>query len=325
MRCTLAIMAAVSVAADVAATATGVLPAPAPYVQLGGSPLILMPSINLGTCCGSDPTVGLTPWLKAGGRGIDSAYDYQDQLNISAVLAAADPLVARSEIFILSKVSPDGMGSTPGHPFTPSAGRGSDAACEAGAAGALAQVYEDLRELNTTYLDVVLLHWPCGVRTGTDMRPEKLAQNSALWAGLVEAQLRGLTRAIGVSSYNSSHLAALKGPKPALNQCHMSPKEHDNATIAYCLREGIAYEAFGVMRGCPFSDKALGAIATKHSVSVAQVCVRWVLQRGCIAALGTGDDTTKVDEYTKENLGVWGFNLTDSEMAIINTIQHRDA
>ena len=40
--------------------------------------------------------------------------------------------------------------------------RGSDALCKLGAAGALGQLKEDLKELHTTYVDIVLLHWPCG-------------------------------------------------------------------------------------------------------------------------------------------------------------------
>lgn len=47
---------------------------------------VTMPSINLGTCCGSDPSVGLAPWLKAGGTGIDTAFDYKDQLDINAII-----------------------------------------------------------------------------------------------------------------------------------------------------------------------------------------------------------------------------------------------
>ena len=52
-----------------------------------------------------------------------------------------------------------------------------------------------------------------------------------------------------------------------------------------------------------------------------QVCVRWVLQRGAIAALGTGDDPAKVEQYTQENLQVWHFNLTSAEMATLNGLQ----
>ena len=148
-------------------------------------------------------------------------------------------------------------------------------------------------------------------------------QNSELWAGLVAAKAMGLTRAIGVSSYNQTHLEALKGEKPVLNQCSMSLKKHDDPTIDYCLKHNITYEAFGVMRGCPFTDPHVAGIAKAHKVSAAQVCVRWTLQRGAIAALGTGDDSSKVREYTEENLGVWTFKLSSAEMAILDGLQDK--
>jgi hypothetical protein len=52
--------------------------------------------------------------------------------------------------------------------------------------------------------------------SGRAVTPEKLAQNSELWDGLVAAKTMGLTRAIGVSSYNATHLAALKGPEASV-------------------------------------------------------------------------------------------------------------
>ena len=146
------------------------VPKPTPFVQLG-SPLVMMPSINLGTCCGSDPSVGLPVWLQMGGSGIDTAYDYHDQMNISAVLETLPPHKtegkSRGDLFVLTKVSPDGYSTMAGK----AAIRGSDALCKLGAAGAIGQLKEDLKELNTTYADIVLLHWPCGSHTGTDRPP----------------------------------------------------------------------------------------------------------------------------------------------------------
>eukprot|EP01047_Picozoa_sp_COSAG01_P059728 COSAG01_NODE_7212_length_3303_cov_3.954432_4_plen_199_part_00 len=77
---------------------------PTRFVQLGGSPLIQMPSLNLGTCCGSRPAIGVPAWIHAGGRGIDTAYDYQDEVNISTALRQVRPDIPRGELFILSKV-----------------------------------------------------------------------------------------------------------------------------------------------------------------------------------------------------------------------------
>ena len=76
---------------------------PSPYVTL--SPTVVMPSLNLGTCCGSSPDVGLAPWLAAGGVGIDTAYGYRDQDNISRGLATLK--VSRPDVFILSKIDPN--------------------------------------------------------------------------------------------------------------------------------------------------------------------------------------------------------------------------
>ena len=67
-----------------------------------------MPTINLGTCCGSEPKVGITPWLAAGGVGIDTAYDYHDQQDIASIIhsPSAPP---RSSLFITTKI-PAGFG-----------------------------------------------------------------------------------------------------------------------------------------------------------------------------------------------------------------------
>eukprot|EP01047_Picozoa_sp_COSAG01_P059726 COSAG01_NODE_7212_length_3303_cov_3.954432_2_plen_86_part_00 len=72
------------------------------------------------------------------------------------------------------------------------------------------------------------------------------------------------------------------------------------------------------MRGCPLADARLLAIAADHAVSAAQVCVRWALQRGAIAALGTGSNASTVGGFTRENLGVWDFQLTRADMSTIN-------
>ena len=114
------------------------------------APGVWMPKVNLGTCCGSQPKVGLAPWLAAGGRGIDTAYDYGKlvpggrETDIKAVLAASS--VPRKELFITTKI-PAGYGIVPG-------------SCSGGAGEALRQVKENLKELGMSQVDLVLLHHP---------------------------------------------------------------------------------------------------------------------------------------------------------------------
>eukprot|EP01065_Artemidia_motanka_P050881 TRINITY_DN8800_c0_g1_i1.p1 TRINITY_DN8800_c0_g1~~TRINITY_DN8800_c0_g1_i1.p1 ORF type:complete len:276 (+),score=94.95 TRINITY_DN8800_c0_g1_i1:60-887(+) len=261
-------------------------------VVAGGSktveiaPGVFMPKVNLGTCCGSDPKVGVAPWLADGGVGIDTAFNYQDQPAIAAALATAG--AKREDVFILSKV-----------PATSN--------CAGGAAQSFQHVQDDLKQLNTDYVDVVLLHHPC---------PSD-ADNQALWQGLVQALEKNMTRAIGVSNYNQAQIEGLlkvSSVKPAVNQCEMSVKTHDDATIAYCQKMGITYEAFDTMRGCDFSSPLINSIAKKHNATAAQVCLRYVIDRDCVLAVGTGANSSTVVPYTKENLGVYDFQLTQDEI-----------
>lgn len=90
-------------------------------------------------------------------------------------------------------------------------------------------------------------------------------------------------------------------------------------TIAYCKKNGIVYEAYGALKGCPWSDARLAAIASSHKKSIAQVCLRWVIQSGAIIAAGTGSNTSTVGDYAKENLDVYGFELSDSDMLYLTS------
>ena len=180
------------------------------------APGVEMPVLNLGTCCGSKPSVGLPSWLAAGGVGIDTANDYGDQNVIGGIL---NPFLAaqgrsRSDYFITTKVP---------------AGFGGAAACKADPSVSLNTLKQNLAQLNTSYVDLVLLHKPC----------KTAAQNNALWKGLMMAKAENLTRAIGVSNYKVPDLEALEGDTPAVNQCLMSVSLHDDKTIEYCQGKGI--------------------------------------------------------------------------------------
>jgi len=262
------------------------------------APGVNMPKINLGTCCGSQPSVGLKPWLDAGGVGIDTAYDYKDQVDIQKVLAGYP--VKREDLFILSKI-PAGLGI---------------GGCTGGATTALNRINDDLQQLNTTYIDLVLLHAPC-------LFGGKKA-DQALWSGMEQALKQGLVKAIGVSNYKQSDIEGLMETAtvtPALNQCSMSVNTHDDATINYCKSKGITYEAYDVIKGCPMDNAAVTSAATAHNVSAAQVCLRYILDSGCVAAAGTGADASTVGPYAKENVAVYDFKLTAEEMKALDAVQ----
>ena len=57
-------------------------------------------------------------------------------------------------------------------------------------------------------------------------------------------------------------------------------------------------------------------------MSAAQVCLRWVLEKDCMIAAGTGSDPSKVDAYSKENYDIYGFQLTADEIAELDKISN---
>jgi diketogulonate reductase-like aldo/keto reductase len=211
-----------------AATAAAAAAPFMPTVEI--APGIEMPALSLGTCCGSSPSVGLAPWLTAGGLGVDTAYDYSDQTVIARILASTG--TKRESLFITSKIP---------------AGFGGPKDCSGGAEQAMATVKTNLEQLNTTYIDLVLLHKPC----------HSAAENNALWKGLEQAKSSGLVRAIGVSNYKAKDLMALQGTVPAVNQCLMSVSLHDDATISYCQAHNITYEAYEARRPFPSWNRCI--------------------------------------------------------------------
>ena len=107
---------------------------------------------------------------------------------------------------------------------------------------------ENLREIGLDYFDLLLLHAPCGKRQPSLTPAERVAANAALWQGLVQARDLKLTRAIGVSNYVVDDLEKLPSPLPAVNQCNMGVKQHDDTTIAYCQENGILLTGDNLLR-----------------------------------------------------------------------------
>lgn len=72
------------------------------------------------------------------------------------------------------------------------------------------------------------------------------------------------------------------------------------------------------MRACPFSNPEVKSIATRHGVGVSQICLRWVLQKGAVFAVGLGSNVTEMPEYSRENLQLYDFDLTAAEMTALD-------
>eukprot|EP00316_Scyphosphaera_apsteinii_P005905 CAMPEP_0119307728 /NCGR_PEP_ID=MMETSP1333-20130426/8133_1 /TAXON_ID=418940 /ORGANISM="Scyphosphaera apsteinii, Strain RCC1455" /LENGTH=278 /DNA_ID=CAMNT_0007311325 /DNA_START=160 /DNA_END=999 /DNA_ORIENTATION=+ len=263
-----------------------------------------MTRVNLGTCCGSEVEKAFPAWWAAGGRGVDTALDYGKEVpggkesELSAAIAKVG--APRDRLFITTKIRA-GLDILHGLKFC--IGLDADYAVTA--------VKANLAQLNVSQVDLVLLHAPCY----SDQ------VNAKLWQGLEQALSQNLTRAIGVSNYPKKQLAALLAvakTKPAINQCQMSVAQQEEEMLQFCAEQGIVFEAYAAMRGCPFDNIQVQSIAAAHSVGVAQVCLRWVLQKGAIMAIGLGSNATRMPSYAKANLDLYGFELSANEMATLD-------
>jgi len=165
-----------------------------------------------------------------------------------------------------------------------------------------------LRKLQLDYLDLYLIHQPLG-----DYYSE--------WRAMQEINKEGLARAIGVSNFHPDRLVDLIDHNeivPAVNQIETHPF-HQRATDQELMRErGVQIESWGPFaegKNNLFTDPLLSAIAEAHSKSVAQVVLRWLIQRDVVVI----PKSVRPDRMA-QNLDVFDFELTDEQMSRIATL-----
>jgi 2,5-diketo-D-gluconate reductase A len=265
------------------------------------APGVLMPAVSMGHSDSSSSTSQQVAalWLKLGGRGLDTANSYSNQDQIGAAMRASG--LPRSEIFVTTKIF-----------------------CAGNTSGAVAAIDSDLKQLGLESVDLVLIHRP-NTYPGHPEQCQDAEQRAATWKGLELALKAGKTRAIGVSNFNASELAALLETAevtPAVNQCQMSVAAHDDATRAFSQAHGIAYQSYSPFgrdgQFAPrlnFSDPRIVEIARTHGRSAYQVCLRWIVQLQCLVAFSA---TTLAHDLADKD--VFDFELADDEMRVLSSI-----
>ena len=214
--------------------------------------------------------------------------------------------VARKELFITTKV--------------PCCPQGEVSHCANHTTTVAQDVMADLEQLGLPYVDLMLLHWTC----------DTFAQTVDAYKALQPIVAAGKARAIGISNFNATMIDALLAApgvtvKPAINQCGFSIGGHstpalgrDLATLKKCEATGITYSAYSPLGGLSHIDVMKDAdvvrIAAAHKVSAAQVALRWVVQQGVVAVTAS-----EKKEYDVEDLDVFGFELSEAEMALLSS------
>ena len=172
---------------------------------------------------------------------------------------------------------------------------------------------ESLGLLGIDAIDLYLIHWPAPT----------LGRYVDAWKTMVELQRRGLVRAIGVSNFLPEHLERIieeTGVVPAVNQIESHPRFWQPELEAYCAEHGIAIEAYSPLgHGRDIESEPVCAAAERLGVTPAQVVLRWHAQKGHIVL----PKSTKPARM-KQNMDIYGFELTDAEAAAIDALNNPD-
>lgn len=227
--------------------------------------------------------------LGVGYRLIDTAQSYFNEEEVGNAIVRSG--VPREEIFLTTKIWIEHYGYEE----------------------AKASVRESMRKLQTDYLDLCLLHQP-------------FADAYGAYRALEELYDEGKIRAIGVSNFYADRMvdfALFNRIKPMVNQVEIHP--HNQQTVAKKWHEkyGVQMEAwapFGEGRGDMFRLPKLQAIAEKHGKTVAQVILRWHIQRGVVVI----PKSTHL-ERMEENFRVFDFELSAEDMAEIAALDKKQS
>lgn len=255
-----------------------------------------LPGIGFGTypLQGKEGYEAIRSALDNGYRLIDTAFNYENEGMVGRAIRdfLRESGVDRSEITVQSKL--------PGrHHAT---------------ARAVASGYESLQRLGLDHIDVYLIHWPNPI-TGTYVEA---------WRGLVKLRDEGVARSIGVSNFTENHLndiIADSGVTPVVNQIELHPMFIQEAMRAVHDRLGIVTESWSPLgkTSAPFREGAVADAADAHSVTPAQVVLRWQVQLGNVPLPKSSNPGRQAS-----NLDVFGFTLTDQQMAGISALHQAD-
>jgi 2,5-diketo-D-gluconate reductase A len=230
--------------------------------------------------------------LAAGYRHIDTAEMYGNERGVADGIRDAG--VDRSDVFITSKLNN-------GFHEPDEARRAFD---------------RTLEELRSDYVDLFLIHWPLPTLYGGDF--------VSTWKTLEEFKRDGRARSVGVSNFEVAHLERLAAEcdlVPAVNQIELHPYFQNREVAEYGRAHGIVTEAWApIAQGQVLDDATLEEVAERYGKTVAQVVLRWHLQRGHVVF-----PKSVTPERIRENFAIFDFELAADDVATIDGLDRGKA
>jgi 2,5-diketo-D-gluconate reductase A len=247
-----------------------------------------IPQVGLGTASLDDDAIApvIVSAIEAGYRHIDTAFRYGNQRGVGKGLR--DSGIAREDVFITTKLDGEFQGDD----------------------RAVAGLDECLRQLETDYVDLLLIHWPLPQRD----------QYISTWKTFERLHASGKARSIGVSNFKPAHLERLLAEatvRPVANQIQLDPRitrpdhvsydrEHDIVTVAWSpLGQGKSL----------LDEPVLARIGARYGKTPAQVVLRWMVEFGIVAIPRSSNPARLA-----QNIDIFDFALAADEVAAITAL-----
>ncbi|MBS46054.1 MAG: 2,5-diketo-D-gluconic acid reductase [Nocardioides sp.] len=251
-----------------------------------------IPAIGFGTYPLQDDACvdAVVSALDVGYRLVDTAVNYGNEEAVGEALRRSG--LARENYLVTSKIP------------------GRDHAYD----DAIASVKGSLQRLGLDHLDLQLIHWP----------NPSVGRYTEAWQALIDLREQGLVRSIGVSNFTAEHLRTIidaTGVTPVVNQIELHPRFPQEEMRAVHADLGIRTEAWSPMgkRRAPLDETAVTDAAGAHGVEPGQVILRWHVQLGSLPV-----PKSATPERQRQNLDVFSFELTETEMAAISALAESD-
>ncbi|WP_297761745.1 aldo/keto reductase [uncultured Muriicola sp.] len=247
---------------------------------------VKMPYFGLGVYLSKDGSevINAVKWaIQSGYRHIDTAAIYNNEEGVGEGIKASG--IPREDIFLVSKVwnSEQGYDST-------------------------MEAFEtSLQKLNTEYLDLYLIHWPVK------------GKYKETWKALEELYRQKRIRAIGVSNFLQHHLEDLLTEAsivPMVNQMEFHPYLVQQGLLDFCKSNKIQYEAWSpLMQGKIFEMDVFKEMAGKYKKTIAQIVLRWDLQKGVVTIPKSSKRQRIID-----NAAIFDFSISKEDMAVLDKL-----